>query len=369
MMPGVQFDQVWKALYGGYSKKSLEQMLRTRLNIDLEDIVGDGALKDMTFDLLSKSEQENWTTDLIREAHLFNPRNQDLLTIYEKYGLAPGISSQQAGVADVQVRTLSGGLEAKIKARLPALDFGVFQEKMAVIEGQVCRVELDGNAAGTGFLIGPEVVLTNHHVLKSVLNGTTAATKVGCRFDYKVLVNGSRMEGVVVGLHATEWNLDSSSSSPAEDTLTPDNPPPTADQLDYALVRLARKLGEESGPPKGGAEAPRRGWIGVPATATAFVTRMPLMIAQHPDGKPLKLAVDTDAVLGVNALQNRVRYSTNTEPGSSGSPVFDLEWNLVALHHLGDPAYDHPAAYNQGVPIDKIRARIKKSAKAAEFLP
>ena len=46
-----------------------------------------------------------------------------------------------------------------------------------------------------------------------------------------------------------------------------------------------------------------------------------------------------------------------SEPGSSGSPVFNLDWELVALHHLGDPAYDHPPAYNQGVPIDKIRAR------------
>lgn len=87
------------------------------------------------------------------------------------------------------------------------------------------------------------------------------------------------------------------------------------------------------------------------------------MIAQHPDGKPLKLAVDTEAVIGVNAGQTRVRYATNTEPGSSGSPVFDLDWNLVALHHLGDPAYDHPAAYNQGVPIDKIQARIAIKGK------
>ena len=88
------------------------------------------------------------------------------------------------------------------------------------------------------------------------------------------------------------------------------------------------------------------------------------MIAQHPDGKPLKLAIDTESVIGVNTNRTRVRYATNTEAGSSGSPVFDLDWKLVALHHLGDPAYDHPAAYNQGVPIDKIRDRLAKTGKA-----
>jgi V8-like Glu-specific endopeptidase len=91
---------------------------------------------------------------------------------------------------------------------------------------------------------------------------------------------------------------------------------------------------------------------------------MPLMIAQHPDGKPLKLAVDTDSVIGLNPTGTRVRYATNTEAGSSGSPVFDLEWNLVALHHFGDPAYEHPPSYNQGVPIDLIQKRIAAQGKA-----
>jgi V8-like Glu-specific endopeptidase len=81
----------------------------------------------------------------------------------------------------------------------------------------------------------------------------------------------------------------------------------------------------------------------------------------------LKLAVDTKSVLDVNANQTRVRYATNTEAGSSGSPAFDFHWNLVALHHLGDPAYDHPPAYNQGVPIDKVRGRIVAQGKGASL--
>ena len=135
-----------------------------------------------------------------------------------------------------------------------------------------------------------------------------------------------------------------------------------------SLVRLARRLGDEPVTPKGGLEAPRRGWLPIPTAAPVFVAKMPLMIAQHPDGTPLKLAVDTESVIAVNAVGNRVRYATNTEAGSSGSPVFDFDWNLVALHHLGDPAYDHPPTYNQGVPIDRIRARLTKTPAAAAAL-
>jgi hypothetical protein len=56
MMPGVQFEEVWKAFYTAYSKRSLEQMLRFRLNIVLDDIVADGPMRDMMFDLLSQAE-------------------------------------------------------------------------------------------------------------------------------------------------------------------------------------------------------------------------------------------------------------------------------------------------------------------------
>src|SRR5206468_574258 len=108
-----------------------------------------------------------------------------------------------------------GGLEKIIKDRLPPFDFAVWREKMALIEGQVCRVELNGNAAGTGFLVGPDAVLTNYHVLESVLKGTRPPGEVTCRFDYKVLADRSRMEGVAVALHPAEWMLDSSPYSAA----------------------------------------------------------------------------------------------------------------------------------------------------------
>ena len=102
----------------------------------------------------------------------------------------------------------------------------------------------------------------------------------------------------------------------------------------------------------------------VPTAAPALYPRMPLQILLHPRAAPLKLAVDTDAVTRVNANGTRVRYATNTEAGSSGSPCFDMDFLLVALHHYGDPQYHQPK-YNQGIPIGKIRDRLTRVGRAA----
>jgi V8-like Glu-specific endopeptidase len=58
----------------------------------------------------------------------------------------------------------------------------------------------------------------------------------------------------------------------------------------------------------------------------------------------------------------RVRYATNTLGGSSGSPCFNFDWDLIALHHYGDPSYNHPK-YNQGIPIGLIRERLRRQGK------
>jgi hypothetical protein len=96
---------------------------------------------------------------------------------------------------------------------------------------------------------------------------------------------------------------------------------------------------------------------------------MPLLILQHPRAAPLMLALDTQGVTQRNANKTRVRYTTNSEPGSSGSPCFDMDWGLVALHHYGDPAYSDPAyndqpVYNQGIPIHMIRERLQRQNQA-----
>jgi hypothetical protein len=257
---------------------------------------------------------------------------------------------------DGPAQAAAPGFERNIRPNLAQLDLHIWLEKLACIERRVCRVERNGNAAGTGFLVGPSVVLTNWHVVR----GAGCDSKVDgitCRFDYYRLSDNTRQMGISIDV-APDGCLSHRPCSNAETTEDPDTPEPTPDELDYALLSLSNPIGsaEAGGHP--------RGWITLPENPATLAVGAPLLIVQHPDGAPLKLALDTDAVIGFNAGKTRLRYSTNTEPGSSGSPCFDMEWRLAALHHYGDPAWQHPK-FNQGVPAHLIRQKIVADGREA----
>ena len=66
----------------------------------------------------------------------------------------------------------------------------VWRQKLSAIGGRVCRVEVpftDGRRVhGTAFLVGPDLALTNYHVMRPVLDGEVQAADVTLRFDYRV---------------------------------------------------------------------------------------------------------------------------------------------------------------------------------------
>ena len=66
----------------------------------------------------------------------------------------------------------------------------MFRSRVGEIEGQVCRIDLQGNGLATGFLVGPRTVMTNYHVIESVVTGQHGAQDFKCRFDYKAKENG-----------------------------------------------------------------------------------------------------------------------------------------------------------------------------------
>src|SRR6185369_4011734 len=61
-------------------------------------------------------------------------------------------------------------------------------------------------------------------------------------------------------------------------------------------------------------------------------------IIQHPNGEPKQLALRENKL--VDVLDRFVHYETDTAPGSSGSPVFNDQWECVGLHHSGVPKRD-----------------------------
>ncbi len=73
-------------------------------------------------------------------------------------------------------------------------------------------------------------------------------------------------------------------------------------------------------------------------------------ILGHPGGDEMVVSLQDNRVMKVAG--RKLFYRTPTERGSSGSPVFDQAWNLVALHHAG-PAFSNSNA-NEGLLIGSV---------------
>lgn len=81
----------------------------------------------------------------------------------------------------------------------------------------------------------------------------------------------------------------------------------------------------------------------------------------HPHGGGLAFSLHDNLMAGFD--EERVHYRAPTERGSSGSPVFDDQWRIIALHHGGgrlrclDGSGEFHEA-NEGYRIDRIRQVI-----------
>jgi V8-like Glu-specific endopeptidase len=159
-----------------------------------------------------------------------------------------------------------------------------------------------------------------------------------------------------------------------------------AEQLDYALVRVE--------------EAPLQHLLPDPESKDlslfellikgkhrGYLTLMPRLIkenervniVQHADGKPLQVVMTQNYV--VKDMSNtRVQYVADTMDGSSGSPVFNQNWEIVALHHSGEPyprdslvndlkrAWKRRFRVNEGIPIRAILDDFK-AKELQRYLP
>ena len=223
--------------------------------------------------------------------------------------------------------------------------------------------------SGTGFLVGESTVITNYHVVENVFKHKAKAQDLILRFDYKRLEDGTTLNQGTVYRLDDDWCIASSPYSQADLKDASAGVLPGDDELDFALLRVKGKPAHDRVGKAMEADAPRRGFFETPEPPIEIQAGDAILILQHPQGDYLKLAIDTNAGLATNDNRTRLRYTTNTLAGSSGSPCFNMSWKLVALHHAGDPNYDslHKPQYNQGVPFDAIRRCLK--AKGFERMP
>ncbi len=161
---------------------------------------------------------------------------------------------------------------------------------------------------GTGFLVGPRLLMTNHHVLPDAASAAEAFAEFDCELDRdgvpKPLLRFDLDPGA---LYFTDEHLDA--------TVVALRPGPTG-----------RHAGDDLG------------WNQLIGAQGKIITGESVNVIGHPNGRPKEIAIRNNAVL--NQLDDFLHYEADTLPGNSGSPVFNDQWEVVALHHSGVPSSD-----------------------------
>ncbi len=172
---------------------------------------------------------------------------------------------------------------------------------------------------GTGFLIARNLLVTNHHVIDSA---ETAGDSIA-EFNYQKTFRGLDRQVASFGFRPESLFL-------------------TSREEDWTVV----KVGGD----------PNSTWGALRLKKAGILKNQRVSIIQHPGGGEKQIAMHHNYIR--YADDRIVQYLTDTLNGSSGSPVFDEKWNVVALHHAGgyirEPGTKRIVFRNEGIRINLI---------------
>lgn len=214
--------------------------------------------------------------------------------------------------------------------------------KAIEVSKSVCQVKREDGTKGTGWLLEGGWMLTNHHVLPSKKFVETAVLV----FDYEEDLHGGSRE-------TKEYRLDAETAI-FSNLL----------KLDYAYAKVIDDTEETLASWNHLTTNPLK----VPQVGD-FVN-----IIQHPLGQKKQIALTRNDVIRLD--NHKLFYKTDTEKGSSGAPVFDEEWNVIALHHAGkteeeggiivDRETGERRGANEGILIKYVLEDIERQLKGED---
>ncbi len=209
---------------------------------------------------------------------------------------------------------------------------------------------------GTGFLVSPALLLTNNHVLPTADSARHSLIDL----DFEDDENFNPRPPAIFGLDPDRFFHSNAG-------------------LDYTLVATRPAAVD------GGAQLATYGFLPLNETTGKILLDEYVAVIQHPGGAPKKIALRNNKL--VDLFDDFIHYTTDTDRGASGSPVFNDQWQVVALHHAGVKRRDaegrvlsvdglvwtpemgeERVAYvaNEGVRVSSIMADLQA---AAEGLP
>ncbi len=203
-----------------------------------------------------------------------------------------------------------------------------------VVAESVVRIDINGQPNGTGFLVAPGIVMTCNHVIPNAQQASRAAARFFEEQPDPSTTEPPRRAVIVK----------------VEEMLY------TNAKLDFTLLKLHP-------------QSPQPAPLKLTTAAVKPNDRVPII--QHPEGMPKQISLQNNLV--AYADDDKVQYYTTTMPGSSGSPVFDNQFHVVAIHrnwvgqkHFPVVAEDSAAApqpyRNQGTSMIAILADLHKNA-------
>lgn len=186
----------------------------------------------------------------------------------------------------------------------------------------ICRIHIGDGGYGSGFLVEGDYIYTNNHVIKSA--SIAQYTKVEFGYD------NHHEPSVYYHLDHTDFM--------------------TSETLDYTKVKVIDKTAH-----------PLSDWGYLKISPEQPNPSDALIIIQHPKGRQKEIAFSDNK----NSIwEHRLHYKVTTEPGSSGSPVFNMDWQVIALHHAGGDvpinAQGDIKFVNEGILFKHIIANIAK---------
>lgn len=248
-----------------------------------------------------------------------------LRSLFDTYPLA-GTPASVRGITDWRGRERPADVQEKIIGENTLRDVRMLELALRAAHG-VVRI-VTPNGLGSGFLAGPGHIMTNHHVIGS----PAAAMPCAFQFNYQLTMD---LQPAPVHVARTR-----------PDGLFYTNP-----DLDVTIVEVI--------------DLP-------PNSAPLTLSRQPVSkdervnIIQHPGGHYKKISMQNNFVAFANAQV--LQYLTSTEPGSSGSPVFNNEFVVVGIHHSGgwlqEPDSNTPYLRNAGSRMTAVLNDLQQNAPA-----
>lgn len=310
--------------------------------LKLQHINTSGTAMDVWSNVLSEADKNSKVDALVKSVMNVYPGNPFLKSALSlkdiDYSLSPDVDkiSKWQDVSDDTLEVLTTGRSTLLPVNFLAK--GV-QKSKAVGKVEI-KIGANSYNVGTGFLfkidgINDLFFITNYHVI----NNQKDIIRTKIIFDYELDISGD-------SIASKSFNIDENRNwycSPVNEfDSTIFHLKDDSNYLEsYGYIELKE----------------------IEIKKNDFVN-----IIQHPGGEMKQISLYYNIV--TNTTERVVQYIIDTLKGSSGSPVFNSDWEVVALHHSGGGSKpDEPKlplgikSRNEGIHINQIIEFVKKNYK------